>query len=63
MLLLILLKVFKSASMETSYFTNLFYLKDGELCIQKMKEKKISKVSKRQGKRLKAIKKNHINKP
>ena len=49
--------------METSYFTNLFYLKDGELCIQKMKEKKISKVSKRQGKRLKAIKKNHINKP
>lgn len=26
--------------METSYFTNLFYLKDGELCIQKMKEKK-----------------------
>ena len=49
--------------METSYFTNLFYLKDGELCIQKMKEKKISKGSKRQGKRLKAIKKNHINKP
>lgn len=40
LLLLILLKVFKSASMETSYFTNLFYLKDGELCIQKMKEKK-----------------------
>ena len=38
--LLLLLKVFKSASMETSYFTNLFYLKDGELCIQKMKEKK-----------------------
>ena len=56
LLLLILLKVFKNASMETSYFTKLVYLKKDEFCIQKM-DKKISEEPKRHGKKLKGIRK------
>ena len=39
LLLLTLLKVFKNASMETSYFTKMFYLEKDEFCIQRMEKK------------------------
>lgn len=47
--------------METSYFDKIFYLKKDELFILRM-HKKISTRTIRQGKRLKAIKENYIDK-
>lgn len=47
--------------METSYFDKIFYLKKDELFILRM-HKKISTKTIRQGKRLKAIKENYIDK-
>ena len=49
LLLLILLKNFKNASVDIIHFTELLYLKKDEFCTQKM-NKKISKEAKRQGK-------------
>ena len=61
LLLLILVKAVKNASMVINYFAKLFYFKRDKFCIQKM-NKKISKEAERQGIRWKAIRKNHINK-
>ena len=48
--------------MATCYFTKMFYPKKDEFCIQRMKKKTISKEAKSQGKRLKVIRKSHIDK-
>ena len=46
-MILILLKVLKNASMETEYFTKMFYLKEDESSMQGINQKKknVSKIS------------------
>ena len=45
-MILILLKVLKTASMETEYFTKMFYLKEDESSMQGINQKKsVSKIS------------------
>ena len=54
LLLLISLKVYKNASMDTGYFTEIFHLKQDESSLRRMNK---SKEAKRQEKRLKARRK------
>ena len=61
LLLLILPKVFKNASTETSYSDKIFYLKTDDLHT-KNAQKQISVEAKRQWKRLKTIRKSYFDK-
>ena len=56
-----ILNVFINAGMETGYFTKSFYIKKDETRIQRM-NKKTNEQTKKQRKRLRAIRKNYVDK-
>ena len=57
----VILNIFKNVGTDTSYFTKQFSPRKGEFRIQKM-NKKAKEQSKMQRKKLRAIRKNHIDK-
>ena len=61
-LLIRLLKLFKYSGMATCYFTKCFTRRKMSFAYKEWRKKTISKEAKSQGKRLKVIRKSHIDK-